>query len=162
MFIVGVFVGVATPVIAIAMSIIMAFEGFSETPYKCPGGYSTIGYGHVLEEGEQNIVTMTEEEARDYLEADCKVCLQAINRSIKAPLNDNQKAALISLCYNIGTTALVDSTLRKKINAGLDASSEFLRWDRVRGKRLKGLTKRRRVERQIFLTKNNIKENFND
>lgn len=24
-------------------------EGFSETPYNCPGGYSTIGYGHRTE-----------------------------------------------------------------------------------------------------------------
>ena len=31
------------------IELIKKFEGFSNTPYRCPAGKMTIGYGHVIQ-----------------------------------------------------------------------------------------------------------------
>ena len=38
------------------MALILQFEGFSPTAYRCPAGWWTIGYGHVLRLGEAPMV----------------------------------------------------------------------------------------------------------
>jgi lysozyme len=78
----------------------------------------------------------------------------------------NQAAALVSLAYNVGVGArdddgkienLAESTLLAKFEAGDDmgAANEFPKWNkaRVRGQLqpLAGLTKRRNMERELFL-----------
>ena len=53
---------------------------------------------------------------------------------ITVPLNDNQFAALSSFVFNFGPLALLQSTLRKKLNQGdYDAVPEQLkRWTKAR------------------------------
>lgn len=74
--------------------------------------------------------------------------LQCINQ----PLSDGQKAALISMSFNVGQRNLCQSTLVKKLNAGdyAGAAAEFDRWVYAGGKKLPGLVKRRAIERAMF------------
>jgi lysozyme len=70
------------------------------------------------------------------------------------PINGNQFDALVDFSFNLGLGNLGSSTLLKKLNAGdvKGASEEFLRWDKAGGKVLAGLTRRRKAERDLFLS----------
>ena len=69
-----------------------------------------------------------------------------------APTTPQQKAALTSLAYNIGSSALARSTLlrRHKERNYAAAGYEFTRWNRAAGKVLKGLVRRRAAERELY------------
>ena len=71
-----------------------------------------------------------------------------------APTTAAQKAAMTSLAYNIGSSALGKSTLLKKHKAGdfKGAADEFLRWKMAGGKVMRGLVRRREAERALYLT----------
>ena len=77
----------------------------------------------------------------------------AVSKMLKVSVTQNQYDALVSLAYNIGTSALSSSTLMKKLNAGdvKGAADEFLRWNKSGGKAMPGLTNRRKAERSIFI-----------
>jgi lysozyme len=67
---------------------------------------------------------------------------------VKVPLSQNEFEAYMDLEYNIGIHAFCSSRLVKKLNA-LDytgACDEILKWDKFKGKPLRGLTIRRRKE----------------
>jgi len=77
-----------------------------------------------------------------------------VNSSVKAPLNQNQFDALVSLAYNIGSSAFKSSTLVKKLNAGdyKGAADQFNVWVNAGGKRMQGLVSRRDREKLLFLS----------
>lgn len=134
--------------------LIKTFEGFSPKKYICPAGYSTIGYGHLIKNGENFPEFISEKEAENLLILDCKKFEPAVLKLIKAPLNENQFSALISFVFNLGAGALQSSTLRQKLNRleYISAASEFPRWVYAGGKRLKGLLIRRLAEQKLFLS----------
>lgn len=68
-------------------------------------------------------------------------------------LTDNQCAALLSFAYNCGVGALEGSTLMRKLKSGdlIGSADEFLKWNRARGRVVRGLTRRRQSERELFL-----------
>ena len=72
-------------------------------------------------------------------------------------MNDNQKAALTSLIYNIGPTAFKNSTLLEKLNKGdiKGAADEFDVWIKYKGEDDKGLINRRAREKKEFLKTDN-------
>ena len=71
----------------------------------------------------------------------------------KSCTTQGQYDAMVSLAYNIGTTALRNSTLLRLHLAGryAEAADQFLRWNKQAGKVLNGLTRRRAVERAMYL-----------
>ena len=77
-----------------------------------------------------------------------------VNSSVKAPLNQNQFDALVSLAYNIGSSAFKSSTLVKKLNASdyQGAADQFNVWVNAGGKRMQGLVNRRDREKLLFLS----------
>ena len=97
----------------------------------------------------------TLEQAKSYFAHDLKSFEKTVNDSVKVPLSQNQFDALVSLTYNIGSTAFKNSTLLKKLNAKdfTGAADQFLRWNKGGGKVLKGLVRRREAERALFLKK---------
>jgi len=126
------------------IALIKRFEGFSATPYICPAGKNTIGYGHVIGAGEDFSGPVSEEDAEKLLQDDVKVPEQAVNRLVTAQLNQNQFDALVSLIYNIGAAAFQNSTLLRLINTENPAASEqFDRWVYAGGQKLDGLIARR-------------------
>jgi lysozyme len=73
-------------------------EGFYEKAYPDGGRYS-IGYGTYATSRDQKI---TKEEAEQALQQEVTQATQQVDAAVKAPLVDEQKAALISLTYNAG------------------------------------------------------------
>lgn len=82
-----------------------------------------------------------------------------IDAVVKTPMTDEEKAALVSFIYNVGTGNFDHSTLLAKLNAGdiEGAAQEFPKWNLAAGKVMAGLVKRRSGEMAEFL----LGANFN-
>lgn len=142
------------------MTLIESFEGFEPKWYLDPVGIRTIGYGHTDAAGDpkyarSKTLTLTRPEARALLKRDLKQYADAVAAAVKVPLNVNQFGALVSWTYNVGPGAMKGSSLIKKLNAGDYAAvpRELMRWNKAKGKVLKGLTRRRDAEAALFAQK---------
>ena len=138
------------------LALIRHFEGFSATPYLCPAGWWTIGYGHVLSSSERaTYASIGEDWAERWLASDVKVAENAVRQLIMLPLRQNQFDALVSFTFNLGTGALQRSTLRRAINRGEETSipTQWMRWVWGGGKKLPGLVQRRAAELEFYLSK---------
>lgn len=132
------------------LALIRKYEGFSSTPYRCPAGKLTIGYGHVILAGE-NFQPLSEAKAEELLARDVASTEQAVSRLAAVPLRQNQFDALVSFAYNVGTEAFEKSTLLRYLNAGNPAAAdEFNRWVYAKGQKLPGLVARRAAETGLF------------
>ncbi len=131
---------------------IKSFENFSPMPYICPGGFKTIGYGHVLSRGEY-YSRITKEDAAELLNHDIANAEASVIRNINVLLSQNQFDSLVSFTFNVGSGNLQRSTLRQKINYGssdYEIKEEFLCWVFAKGRKLPGLVKRRMMEGNIY------------
>lgn len=137
-------------------SLIKEFEGFRATAYLCPANVWTVGYGTTRINGNKvsKGTRVTTEEADIFLEQDLKQFEDCINKSVLVELTQNQFDALVAFVYNVGVGNFQKSTLLKKLNSGdyEEAAEQFLRWDKAGGKKLAGLTRRRKAERELFLS----------
>lgn len=141
--------------------ILRQFEGCKLVAYKCPAGYWTIGYGNryyadgtPVQEGDK----IDQETANRLLD----ITIEKFEKQVKLLLGDTLLVTLpkeaidplISFAFNVGTGAFAKSTLLKKIKEnklnfdGIEA--EFMKWNKGGGKVLDGLTKRRKVEFQMY------------
>ena len=135
------------------LSLIEQFEGFSAVPYRCPAGWWTIGYGHVIRAGERETLRVVDERtAREILAADVVVAEGAIAKFIRSPLTQHQFDALVSFTFNLGAAALQRSTLRRVINRGEHEAvpRELMRWVWAGGRKLPGLARRRAAEGRLY------------
>lgn len=137
------------------LSFIALHEGFVPNIYKDAAGLPTIGFGHLLREGEHDRFKhgITREEGKTILKQDVAEAERFVNSFVKVPLNQKQFDALVSFVFNIGAGNFRNSTLLRKLNEGDydGASTEFLRWVRAGGRVLLGLQRRRAAERKMFL-----------
>ena len=133
------------------LELIKSFESFKPVRYICPGGYPTIGYGHVILDRE-NLQKVTEAEAETLLFGDVAIAERSVCHLIKVPLEDCQFSALTSFTFNLGGGALQRSTLRQKVNRGEhgEVPDEFRKWVYAGGRKLKGLVRRREVEATLY------------
>ena len=129
-------------------SIIKRFEGFSPVIYRCPGGYDTIGYGHLVRDWEKFSEPMSYDEADRLLIQDVGIAERAVLRLIDVELSDGQFDALVSFTFNLGAGALQRSTLRRQVNreAHAHVPIEFMKWVFAGGKKQRGLIRRRLAE----------------
>lgn len=136
------------PQISDVAALIAEFEGFHPTPYWDYGQW-TWGYG-TKAPGKSG--TITQEQAKAELGNAIAAIDAELNRMVKVPINANQRKALTSLGFNVGTHALGRSRLIRKLNAGdtAGAAAEFDYWVHAGGKRLPGLVTRRAKERATF------------
>jgi len=141
-----------------ALRLIKEFEGFEAEAYKDPVGIVTIGYGTTAAAGVGISPKLgdkiTEAQATDYLKrAVDKFAAQILPKITRTPTG-NQFGAMVSLAYNIGPGAFNKSTVLRRFNAGdtSGAADAFLMWNKAGGKVLAGLTRRRKAERELFLT----------
>jgi lysozyme len=134
------------------LRLVKAFEGFAPSPYLCPAGWWTVGYGHVIKSRDAVPNPITEELAGQILATDIQIAERAVLRLIAAPLTDGQFDALVSFTFNLGAGALQRSTLRRKVNRGehRDVPAEFLKWVNAGGRRLPGLVRRRQAEAELY------------
>jgi len=141
-----------------AVEIIKEYEGFKANKYYCPAGKLSIGYGHVIQHGENFEPEINEEDAEGILYKDLRPVVEVVDKALKVHVTDNQFAALVSFTYNEGIGAFKESTLLKKLNDGKykEASGQFMRWIYAKKngvvKELPGLVRRRAAERNLFLS----------
>lgn len=127
-------------------------EGFSPFIYRDSVGIPTIGFGHVIQPGDDITQPLMGPEAVELLMSDIRVRTEKINTFIDVPLTHNQFDALTSFAYNLGTGTLQRSTLLKKINENQNdqVHDQFLRYTYAGGKMLKGLRIRREAEARLY------------
>jgi lysozyme len=135
------------------LNAIKQYEGYSGTTYLDVAGKATIGYGHLLKQGESYPDGITEEQAEALLLADLTDAQNAVNAMVKVPLTQNQFDALVSFAYNLGAAALDGSTLLADLNKGdyADAANQFPLWDHSNHQVVQGLLARRKAEQSMFL-----------
>lgn len=134
-----------------AADFIKPFEGFAGEAYVCPAGKLTIGFGHT--EGVKPGDKITREAAEKLLIEDLRPRARRLARYITAEVTENQFVALLSLAYNVGALQKKCPKLLRALNQGDDiaAAKEFLDVDKVNGKAVPGLTRRRHAESSLFL-----------
>ena len=147
----------------LAFTLISHFEGCRLTPYRCPAGRWSIGYGatHLMDGSAvaETTEALTPNEADALLQANIRtLCGQISALTAGHSLQPCQMAALISFSYNVGIAGLKTSTLLRRLLLGdmRGAANEFLRWDKMHiadGSMVEspGLLKRREAERAMFL-----------
>lgn len=137
------------------LALIKSFESFRAVAYQDRGGVWTQGFGHTS--GVTAASTIIDyAQATAWLRSDVGAAERAVTTHITVPLTSNQFSALVSLVFNVGTGPLVGS-IAELINQGEgdEAADHFLLWNKVRvnGKLVEsvGLTRRRKMERALFL-----------
>ena len=140
------------------LDLIKRFEGKRLSAYKDPVGIVTIGYGTTAAAGLGIVPTMgmtiTEFEAEWYLQKAVDKFEAQVLPYILANASENEKAAFVSLAYNVGPSAFKRSSALRHFNNGdkARASDAILLWNKAGGKVLRGLVRRRKAERALFLT----------
>lgn len=137
-----------------AADLIAKFEGFRSTPYVCSGGKKTIGYGFT-QSRYISLGRITESQAREILNKEVvPYYARIVETNVKKDLTPNQKAALISFCFNLGEKPL--RKIAERINKGnfQEASDAMRQYTKVKkGKeyvQLQGLVDRREKEVRLF------------
>ena len=132
------------------LALIKEYEGLRLTPYRCPAGILTVGYGstgpHVL----PNLV-LTEADADALLRKDLERFEKGVEE-MGGKMTPGQFSALVSFAFNLGLGALSNSTLLSLHKSGHyeGAALQFPRWNKAAGKALPGLTKRRLAEAELY------------
>jgi GH24 family phage-related lysozyme (muramidase) len=144
------------------VDLIKSFEGLRLKTYIDAAGHPTIGYGHLIKPAEpyDESTQITEKQAQELLQNDLASARRGVQNSVNVPISDNQFAALVSFTFNLGTGALKSSDLLAFVNKKdfQKAADEFPKWNKARDPNtkklveLKGLTRRRNAERDLFLS----------
>ena len=135
------------------INLIKKFEGCRLTAYRCSAGVLTIGYGHT--KGVTEGMTITEQQATDFLKADLKTSENAVNKYSAYNFNQNQFDALVSFTFNCGSGNLSKLTA-KGTRTLAEISNALLLYNKANGKKLAGLVKRRQAEKALFDTPCNV------
>jgi lysozyme len=138
--------------ITIAGVMIPELEGVRHTPYYDVVGVLTVCYGHTGADIVKN-KTYTEEECQTMLNKDLQPFAKSVERAVKVPASEYQKAVLISFSYNVGIRAFENSSLLRNLNAGnyAKACDGLKAWIYAGGKQWKGLMNRREIEREVCM-----------
>lgn len=138
------------------VELVVSFEGYSSTPYRCAAGVWTIGYGTTRYPDGRRVTSSdpecTRSEARAWLHHELDKAEYTVIRYCKPYLNPGQRAALASFIYNLGSGAFRASTLRRRINSSDwgDVPHQMSRWNKAGGRVLRGLVRRRAAEINLW------------
>lgn len=139
------------------VNLLKQFEGFRAQPYYCSANHLTIGYGHLIKDGEL-FTHLTQTQGEKLLKVDVEIFEDVIRRHTLT-LNQNQFDALTCLVFNIGQTQFEASKTLKYLQAqNLErAVVEWAGFNKIRNKQGKlvvcpGLVRRRAAELNLFNT----------
>lgn len=142
------------------IALITRFEGLKFNPYLCSAKVPTIGYGSTRYENGVKVKltdnSITKERAIQLFENTLNQYEQSVDDFTTDKINQNQFNALVSFCYNVGASALKNSTLLKVVNSNHNSkniSVQFLKWINAGGKKSKGLLNRRNAEIELYFKK---------
>ncbi len=145
-----------------AATIVAFFEGERFPAYKDPVGIWTICYGHTGPEVKPGLV-YSKAQCKLLLEKDLQIANETINACYPANLTPNERAALVSMAYNMGPGRMggkdgmctlksgATPTIRRLFNAGQHKAGcmQIRYWANPP---LKGIIKRRAAEEALCLS----------
>ena len=129
------------------------FEGCRLTPYICPAGVWTCGWGSTGPDVFPGKVWTQEYADKRLLEDGLRFAVNSLAACpVLATEPDGRLSAITDFSYNLGIGRLKGSTLRKRVNARLwdSACSEIRKWVRGGGRVLPGLVARREAEAALL------------
>ena len=141
------------------LAIIKEFEGFSAKAYYCPAKVLTIGYGTTnydksitgvtITEG----MTITEKQASEWLKksVDLKYGKNVNKFDHIYHWTQNEFDAMVSFAYNLGS---IDGLCKNGQRSKAQIADAMLEYVHGGGRVLPGLVRRRRMERDLFLSGN--------
>ena len=139
------------------LALIKEFEGCQLTAYQDEVGVWTIGYG--ITNADKSItgttikkgLKITKEKAEEWLE-ECLNKLYApkiMKYDVRYNWNQNEFDALLSFAFNLGS---IDQLTANGSRSKSVISNKLLEYNKAGGKVYNGLTRRRKAERDLFLT----------
>ena len=138
------------------IELIKAFEGCKLKSYKCPASVWTIGYGNTYYlDGSK--VLMGQKISQ--IEADMLMLKllpkyeATVIKNIKVVLNQNQFDALVSFCWNCGSSKTLFSLINQKATDEVIYKWWCTHYIEGGGKELPGLVRRRKTEADLFIKK---------
>lgn len=139
------------------VKLVKKYEGFRAKAYYDVVGVITIGYGTTNADKSITGVTIksgmsiSEEKACEWLEKSLnkKYLPLVLKYDDKYNWNQNQLDALVSFCYNIGS---IDQLTAKGTRSVDTIADKILEYTKAGGVKLRGLVRRRREERELFVT----------
>ena len=147
-----------------ALTLIKKYEGFRASPYLCPAGIPTIGYGNTFYPDGRKVSmsdsAISQDQALDMLkDVVDKSFVSVLEKTIPSwnEMSDGQKSALISFAYNLGAHFYGDNDNFGSISRALSSKAN---WSQVPEMLLKyrnpgsafeeGLRKRRTEEGEVW------------
>ena len=138
------------------LDLIKLFEGCKLKSYKCPAGVWTIGYGNTYYlDGSK--VLMGQKISQ--IEADMLMLKllpkyeATVIKNIKVNVNQNQFDALVSFCWNCGSSQALFRLVNQKATDEVIYDWWINHYVTGGGKLLQGLINRRRKEADLFIKK---------
>jgi GH24 family phage-related lysozyme (muramidase) len=139
------------------INLIHSFEGCKLEAYPDPGSHDgnpwTIGWGSTGPDIKKGTV-WTQQQCDERFAAELnEVYGKGVEKILgDTPTTQHQFDALVSLAYNIGLGALRGSTVMRKHKAGdyQNAARAFVMWNKNDGKVMRGLTRRRLAEADLY------------
>tara|TARA_A200000113_G_scaffold182363_1_gene168498 strand:+ start:2482 stop:2958 length:477 start_codon:yes stop_codon:yes gene_type:complete len=137
--------------LAIATPIVADFEGLETKAYLDAVQVPTICYGST--QGVYIGQEKTKEQCEALLQKELGYFMAQVDKAVKIEMPKTRLAALSSFAYNVGMGNFKRSTLLRKLNSGdvVGACNELPRWVYAKGKKLRGLERRREAERELCL-----------
>lgn len=134
-------------------NLIKSFESCKLTAYKDSTGTWTIGWGHTGTVDGKMIVsgmTITQEKADSLFDSDLVKFENIVNAyNSKYHFTSNEFSALVSFAYNVGSIKQLTANGTRSKKAVADA---MLKYVYSKGIKLNGLVRRRKKERELFLS----------
>lgn len=145
------------------ITLVKEFEGLYLKAYRDEVGVWTIGYGITNADKAITKVTVkaglkiTEKTADNWLERslNSKYLQKVMKYDKKYNWNQNEIDALVSFAYNIGS---IDGLTANGTRSRATIAAKILEYNKAGGKVYRGLTRRRKAERKLFLTATKAKK----
>ena len=138
------------------IELIKLFEGCKLKSYKCPANVWTIGYGNTyyLDGSKVLMGQKISQVEADMLMLKLLPKYEAtVIKNIKVTLNQNQFDALVSFCWNCGSSQALFRLVNQKATDEVIYDWWINHYVTGGGKLLQGLINRRRKEADLFIKK---------
>lgn len=133
------------------INLIKKYEGCKLKAYLCPAKVWTIGYGNTYYENGVKVKSgdiITQQRAEELLLTLLPKYEDIVNKNIKRILKQNEFDALVSFCWNCGSSNTLFSLINKSSN---DVKDWWMtHYITGGGKVLPGLVKRRKEEAELY------------
>jgi lysozyme len=138
------------------IELIKLFEGCKLKSYKCPAGVWTIGFGNTFYLDGSKVLMgqkISQVEADMLLLKLLPKYEATVDRNIKVTVTQNQYDALVSFCWNCGSSQALFRLVNQKATDEVIYDWWINHYVTGGGKLLQGLIKRRRKEADLFIKK---------